>query len=356
MPTVTHVPAGTLPDGRRIGLWRLAVPPVTADLLDLGAGLHSLRCPDRSGRPGEVVVSPRDPADRLGAARYLGATIGRYANRIAGGALPTAVGVLPLDANERANTLHGGAGGFDVRVWSGQPVTDSGAAGVVFRLVSPAGDQGFPGELDVSVTYALSDAGELRIDYRATTDTRTVVNLTNHTYWNLAGDTGGTVLDHDLQVAADHYTRADAELLPLPGSPEPVAGTPFDLRSPRRIGEALEAPDEQIRLAGGGFDHNWALRAPGSGLPARAAVLAHHATGRVLECLTTQPGLQVYTGNHFDGSFRDLHGHPVRRHGGIALETQHFPDSPRRPDFPSTWLEPGEVHRSTTVYRFGLLR
>ncbi|NJP48421.1 aldose epimerase family protein [Actinacidiphila epipremni] len=355
MPTVTHSPAGTLPDGRLIRLWRLAAPGVTAEVLDLGASLHSLRCPDRTGRPDEVVVSPLDPADRLGAARYLGATIGRYANRIAGARLPTPDGLLPLDANERTHTLHGGTGGFDVRVWSAHPVAEGGAAGVVLRLVSPAGDQGFPGELHVSVTYSLSDAGELRIDYRATTDARTVVNLTNHTYWNLAGGTGATVLDHDLQVAADHYTRADAEMLPLPGPPEPVGGTPFDLTSPRRIGEALEVPDAQIRLAGGGFDHNWALGAAGSDVPARAAVLAHRPSGRLLECLTTQPGLQVYTGNHFDGSFLDRRGRPVRRHGGIALETQHFPDAPRRPDFPSTWLDPGEVHRSTTVYRFGVL-
>lgn len=355
MPTVTRLTPDSLPDGRTVGRWRLTAGGVTAELLDLGASLHSVRCPDREGRVAEVVVSPLALSDRFGSGRYLGATVGRYANRIEGGTLPTADGMLRLCANESGNTLHGGADGFDLRSWSARPAGDGSRAGVEFRLASPAGDQGFPGRLEASVTYTLGDGGDLRIDYHATTDARTVVNLTNHAYWNLAGGADATVFDHELQVEADHYTRVDPRLLPLPGPAPTVAGTPFDLREPRVLRRALDTTDEQVRLAGGGFDHNWVLRARTPGTVAPAALLTHAGTGRRMECLTTEPGLQVYTGNHFDGSFLDLRRRAVARHGGIALETQHFPDSPHRPDFPSTWLEPGDVHRSTTVYRFGLL-
>ena len=356
MPTATPSPARILPDGRTVGRWRLTAEQVTVDLLDLGASLHSVRCPDRRGRTADVVVSPHDIAERLGAARYLGATAGRYANRIGGAVLPGPGGPYRLDANEDGSTLHGGAGGFDNRTWSARPAGDGSRAGVEFRLTSPAGDQGFPGTLEASVTYTLGGDGDLRIDYEATADAPTVVNLTNHAYWNLAPDTDSTVLDHELQVAADHYTRVDPRLLPLPGPPEPVGGTPFDLRDPRGLRTALQASDEQLRLGGGGFDHNWVLRARTPGTAAPAAVLRHAASGRQLECLTTEPGLQVYTGNHFDGSFRDRNYRPVVRHRGVALETQHFPDSPNRPDFPPTWLVPGEVYRSTTVYRFGVVQ
>ncbi|MFI1096638.1 aldose epimerase family protein [Streptomyces sp. NPDC020917] len=354
MPTVTPSIAATLPDGRTVRRWRLAAGRVTADVLDLGAALHSVRCPDRAGQVAEVLVSPLDIAERFGAARYFGATIGRYANRIGHARLPVPGGALRLDANENGNTLHGGADGFDLRSWSGRPAGDGSRAGVEFRLVSPAGDQGFPGTLEAAVTYTLGDEGDLRIDYRASTDALTVVNLTNHAYWNLSGGVEGTVLDHALQVAADRYTRVDADLLPVPETPRAVAGTPFDLTAPRTLRHVLDTDDEQVRLAGGGFDHNWVLGPGDPGAPATAARLVHSASGRRLECLTTEPGLQVYTGNAFDGSFPDLHGRPVAPYGGIALETQHFPDAPHRLDFPSTWLEPGGIYRSTTVYRLGV--
>jgi aldose 1-epimerase len=215
-------------------------------------------------------------------------------------------------------------------------------------LHSPDGDQGFPGSLTVEVTYLLDRDGELTITYRATTDSPTVVNLTNHAYFNLAG--GGTVLDHLLQVDADQYTPVDGELIPI-GPALPVAGTPFDLTETVLIGSRVSDEHSQIRRAGDGFDHNWVLR--GTGLR-RAAVLSHPASGRRLECLTTEPGLQIYTGNHFDGSLTGRSGHPYPKYAGIALETQHFPDSPNRPDFPSTVLRPGEEYRSTTVYRLSV--
>ncbi|WP_063762456.1 aldose epimerase family protein [Streptomyces sp. NRRL F-5123] len=354
MATVTRSAVGTLPGGRAVEHWLLEAGPVAVELLDFGASLHSVRCPDRAGRIGEVVVSPLRVSDRFGAARYFGATVGRYANRIGGAVLRLEDRTQALSANEGGNTLHGGTEGFDLRSWSARPVGDGPRAGVEFRLTSPAGDQGFPGRLEATVTYTLGDEGDLTIDYGATSDAVTVVNLTNHAYWNLAADADRTVLDHELQVGADRYIRVDPGLLPLLGPSEPVERTPFDLREPRKLRTALAAADEQTRMAGGGFDHNWVLRPRTPGTTVSAAVLSHPASGRRLECLTTEPGIQVYTGNHFDGSVTDLHGRPVPRFGGVALETQHFPDAPNRPDYPSPWLRPGDVHRSTTVYRFGI--
>ncbi|MFI0901719.1 aldose epimerase family protein [Streptomyces sp. NPDC020983] len=355
MPTVTRSAVGTLPGGRTVEHWLLTAGPFAVEVLDLGASLHSVRCPDRAGRIGEVVVSPLSVPDRFGAARYLGATVGRYANRIGGARLRFRDRTQVLSANENGNTLHGGADGFDLRAWSARPAGDANRAGIEFRLVSPAGDQGFPGRLEATVTYTLGDGGDLAIDYAATSDAVTVVNLTNHAYWNLAGDAEHTVLDHELQVDADHYTPVGPDLLPLPGPPEPVDATPFDLREPTPLRAAPATGDERIRMAGGGFDHNWVLRPRTPGTTASAAVLSHPASGRRLECLTTEPGIQVYTGNHFDGSVTGLNGRPVQRFGGVALETQHFPDAPNRPDYPSPWLSPGEVYRSTTVYRLGIM-
>jgi aldose 1-epimerase len=352
MPTVSCTVAGTLPDGRPVHRWHLATAGgISVDTLTLGASLHSVRCPDAQGHLAEVVLSPPRLADKLGPARYLGATIGRYANRIAHGRLPTPDGTVRLRPNEGDHTLHGGPEGFDTRLWAADAPSDGDRAAVRFRLLSPDGDQGFPGNLEATVTYALSEQGELRIDYEATSDSPTAVNLTNHAYWNLAGGVEDTVLGHELWVSADHYTPVDAGLIPLPGPPEEVAGTPFDLREPRRLGDALGVADEQLGLAGG-FDHNWVLRPPEAQGLALAAVLSHPGSGRRLECLTTEPGIQVYTGNHFSGGGPEASGFAPVKHGAVALETQHFPDSPGRPDYPSTWLRPGESYRSTTVYRF----
>lgn len=347
--TVTQETATELPDGRRITRWTFGSPDrVTAEVLNLGARLQALHAPDRDGRRANVVLGGESAADLLGAGAFFGATVGRYANRIAGGTLPLDGTTHRLATQPDGHTLHGGPDGFAARLWDGVPVRAGRRAGVRLRLHSPDGDQGFPGALTAEVTYLLDPDGELSLTYRATADAPTVVNLTNHMYLNLAGEGCGTVLDHLLRVDAARYTPVDGELIPL-GPAEPVTGTPFDLREPHAIGARLTGEHPQIRRAGDGFDHNWVL--DGTGLRT-AAVLSHPASGRHVECLTTEPGLQVYTGNHFDGSLTGRSGRPYVAYAGIALETQHFPDSPHRPEYPSTLLRPGQEYRSTTVYRF----
>jgi aldose 1-epimerase len=326
---------------------------VSAQVLTLGATLSALRVPDRRGRPVNVVLSATDPAQLLIQARYFGATVGRFANRIAGGRLPVDGTEHRLSRNENGrHTLHGGADGFDNRIWESRAVREAHRTGVEFRLHSAHDDQGFPGELDVSVTYTLDPDGALAITYQALATAPTVINLTNHTYFNLAGEGNGDVLDHLLQIEADYYSPVDQDLIPLPGPPAPVAGTPFDFTAPRLLGQSIGADDPQLHLAAGGYDHNWLLREGVTLSPRSAATLWHPPSGRRLKCLTTEPGLQVYAGTQFDGSVRGPSGRPYLPFAGVALETQHFPDSPNRPDFPSTMLYPGQVYRSTTVYQF----
>ncbi|MEU6970365.1 aldose epimerase family protein [Kitasatospora aureofaciens] len=347
--TVSQGVAATLPDGRSVTRWTIASPSgVRAEVLSLGARLQALYVPDREGRRANVVLGCERAGDLLGEGAYFGATIGRYANRIADGVLPLDGTTHRLTTQPTGHTLHGGRDGFATRLWDGVPVRDGRRAGVRLRLHSPDGDQGFPGALTVETTYLLDPAGRLCIGYRATTDAPTVVNLTNHAYFNLAGEGNGTVLDHLLRVEARGYLPVDAELIPI-GPAARVLGTPFDLREDRRIGDRVVDGDQQIRQAGAGFDHNWVL--DGNGLRP-AAVLSHPASGRRVECLTTEPGLQVYTGNHFDGTLRGPSGRPYGTYAGVALETQHFPDSPNHPEYPSTVLRPGEEFRSMTVYRF----
>ncbi|MFJ8624951.1 aldose epimerase family protein [Kitasatospora sp. NPDC093550] len=347
--TVCQKVAAVLPDGRPVTQWTIgSAEGPTAEVLSLGARLHALHAPDRHGRRANVVLGCEDVEDLLGGAAYFGATVGRYANRIADGRLPLGGTTHRLTTQPGGHTLHGGTDGFATRLWEGVPVREGRRAGVRLRLHSPDGDQGFPGAVDAEVTYLLDPAGALWIGYRATTDAPTVVNLTNHAYFNLAGEGSGTVLDHLLRVNAPGYLPVDADLIPL-GPVARVAGTPFDLREAAVLGERVADPDPQIRGAGGGFDHNWVLA--GNGFR-RAAVLSHPASGRRVECLTTEPGIQVYTGNHFDGSLTGRSGRPYHAYAGIALETQHFPDSPNRPEYPSTVLRPDEEFRSTTVYCF----
>ncbi|MFC1415014.1 aldose epimerase family protein [Streptacidiphilus sp. N1-12] len=342
-----------LPDGRQVDRWTFSGGGVSAQMLTLGATLSALQVPDRRGRPANVVLSAADPAQLLAQARYFGATVGRYANRIAGGRLPVGGTEHRLSRNENGrHTLHGGAEGFDTRLWESRAVRESHRTGVEFRLHSAHDDQGFPGELDVTVTYALDPGGALAIIYQAVATAPTVINLTNHAYFNLAGEGSGDVLDHLLRIEADHYSPVDQDLIPLPGPPARVAGTPFDFTAPRPLGRSIGSDDPQLQLTAGSYDHNWLLREGTTRIPRPAATLWHPASGRRLKCLTTEPGLQVYTGTHFDGSVRGPSGRPYLPFAGVALETQHFPDSPNRPDFPSTVLQPGRTYRSTTVYRF----
>ena len=340
---------GTLPDGSPVHRWTFADGTgLAASVLTQGAILQALHVPDTSGRPANVVLGHRDLAGYLGRAPYFGATIGRYGNRIADGRfrLDGRTHRVPLSDQPRPNALHGGTAGFDTLRWTAEPVD----GGVELTLLSPDGDQGFPGALRASVTYTL-EAGRLRIDYRAETDAPTVVNLTNHSYLNLAGEGADSVLDHELTLAAAAYLPVDADLRPLGGGPAPVAGTPFDFTSARPLGERIGTDDEQLGLAGG-YDHCWALDGGRTSNPRPVAVLRHPASGRALTLSTTEPGIQVYTGNTLDGSFTGPSGRPYGPHAGVALETQHFPDSPNRPDYPSTVLRPGEQYRSTTVFDF----
>ncbi|HJD85127.1 aldose epimerase family protein [Kitasatospora aureofaciens] len=339
--------------GAAIQRWTLTAGPYEASVLTLGATLHTLSGPDRSGRTAQLLLSTDELAQILGPARHYGAVVGRYANRIDGSSVTIDGQNHPLAPTGGGMTIHGGPDGFAQRMWAAEPVE----GGVLLRLHSPDGDQGFPGALDVTVSYTLSYApgagGELVIDYRAVTNKPTVVNLTNHAYFNLAGEGSGDVLGHLLTLDADEYTPADERQIPY-GRTEPVAGTPFDFTVATPIGKSLH--DDHPQLAGpGGYDHNWALRArPAGGGPARAALLEDPVSGRTLEVLTTEPGLQVYTANKFQGAVTGASGVPYGPFAGIALETQHFPDSPHHPAFPSTELRPGEEFRSTTVLRLGV--
>jgi aldose 1-epimerase len=295
-------------------------------VLDLGGIAMALNAPDRQGRSANVLLGLPAPEDYTRPHPHFGALVGRYANRIAGGRFTLDGRSYQLPTNDGANTLHGGPQGFGRRTWTAEPLS---ASALQLHLVSEDGDQGFPGRLEAVVRYTLTPDMEWRIDYQARCDHPTVVNLTNHAYFNLAGT--GTILDHRLRIAAQRFCPVDAALIPL--GMERVAGTRFDFREPMTIGARL----------GDGYDHNWVLDGEGLRFAAR---LEDPASGRVMEVHTTEPGLQFYSGNFLDGRL----GHA--RHAGLCLETQHFPDSPNRPGFPSTVLRPGETFRSTTVYRF----
>ncbi|MFE2535922.1 aldose epimerase family protein [Streptomyces sp. NPDC059371] len=317
---------GTLSDGTPVHRWTLERAGVRVRVLTYGGIVQSAEVPDRDGRAVDVTLGfSALEGYTAHPAPYLGALVGRYANRI-GGARFTLEGVTHrLEPNNGPNSLHGGDGGFDKRVWDAEPLEH----GVRLSRVSPDGEEGFPGRLEVSAAYTLDERGALRIAYEAVTDAPTVVNLTNHTYWNLAGS--GSALGHELRLDASGLTRVDDNLIPT-GELDPVEGTRFDFREPRKTGA--------------GYDHNYVLDKGLTADPVEVAELYDPASGRVLTVATTEPGLQLYTADHL--------GEPFAPNDGIALETQHFPDSPNRPDFPSTELRPGAVYRSQTVYGFSV--
>ncbi len=320
---------------------------VEAEVISLGATLRSLCVPRTNGAPVDVVLGPDRIEDYLQGSDCFGSIVGRYANRIARGELTIAPRVYRLSINSPPHCEHGGEDGFHRRIW--QLSSSATLPSVECRLISPDGDQGFPGELDVTVRYTLSDANELRIDYRAVALARTVVNLTNHTYWNLGGH--GSALGARLRIDADHFLPVDDTLLPT-GELRAVAGTAFDFRVSRPLAlSPSDARDPQIRIAGG-YDHCFILRGGASELRP-VAVLCDGSSGRSVEILTTEPGLQVYTGNALSPNVLGKRNWRYLPGDGVALETQHFPDSPNHPEFPSTWLEPGEVFSSATVYRLG---
>ena len=350
-------PAGESPDGPIERYTLRAGSGAAVSVLTYGAILQAARVPDRDGTLANVVLGFADAAGYLTDAYragnpYFGAIAGRYANRIAGARFTLDGEEHVLEANQGPHQLHGGPQGFDARVWDARPVEGDDEAAVALRLTSPDGDQGYPGQLAVDVVYTWTEAHELRIDYRARTDRPTVLNLTNHAYFNLAGDGAGSIEDHELQVHASHYTPADADQLPT-GEVATVEDTPLDFRAPRRLGDRLRDPHPQL-VAARGYDHNLVLdgKRPGDGEPEPAAVLRDPASGRELEVLTTEPGVQLYTGNFLDGSLVGAAGKAYRQGDGVCLETQHFPNSPNVPAFPSTVLRPGEAFASRTVLRF----
>ncbi|MFF9647259.1 aldose epimerase family protein [Kitasatospora aureofaciens] len=341
---------GSIADGRPVDAWLLQVGGVRAEILTYGGILHSLHVPDAAGRRDSVVLNLPTLEEYTHTSPYLGALVGRYANRIAGGCFTLDGRVIRLPTNDRGHTLHGGPDGFDRRIWHAEPVRLPGRAAIRLNLHSPAGDMGFPGAVEVSCRYSLDAAATLRLDYCATTDAPTPVNLTNHAYFNLSGRSGGSVLGHILTLDGDGYLPTTPDGIPY-GPITPVAGTPFDFRTPHPLGSRIRMNDPQLRAAGG-YDHCWVLAPGPRGALRRAARLADPGSGRLMEVWTTEPGLQVYTGNMLDGSLAGLDGKPYRRHSAICLETQHYPDSPNRPEYPDTVLRPGVTHRSATEYRF----
>jgi aldose 1-epimerase len=338
---------GSTPDGALVDLHVLEHEGIDAAIMTYGARLTSLRTPDRYGKMEDVILkySVLDSylADR---SCYLGAIVGRYANRIASGRISIGDRTYQALTNERGNAVNGGKVGFDQQVWSARPL----CSGVELTLTSPDGDQGFPGNLNVRVRYTIS-ANALRIDYFCSTDQTTVVNLTNHTYFNLSGSSDTTILDDELTIAADRFTPINSALLPT-GTLSSVEGTPFDFRSKTVIGARLGDRHEQLEIAGG-YDHNFVLNGAAGELRP-VALLYSPVSGRTLRVFTTEPGLQFNTGHFLDnqqyGKASEGHG----RHTGLCLETQHFPDSPHHPSFPSTELRPGYVRRSTTIFEFSV--
>ncbi|HTY94530.1 MAG TPA: aldose epimerase family protein [Steroidobacteraceae bacterium] len=327
---------------------------VSARIISYGATLQSLMAPDRQGRLADVALGYDDLGGYLQHPNYWGGTIGRFANRIGGGRFTLDGHAYQLVRNDKANALHGGAKGFDKQLWQISSVREGPVASVVLTLTSPAGDQGYPGTVKVSQTYSLDESGALTLDYTATTDAPTIINLTNHSIFNMAGE--GSVhgiLDQRLTIPASHYTPVDSGLIPT-GHLQPVAGSVFDFSHGRIIGEGIrDGRDAQI-VVGRGYDHNFALDAGLTAEPKLAARLEDPLSGRVLEVFSTEPGLQVYTGNFLDGTLVGKHGHLYRMGDGIALEPQKFPDAPNHPGFVSARLDPGSTYHHRMILRLSV--
>jgi aldose 1-epimerase len=338
---------GKTPEGDSVELYTLSnAKGVEARIATYGGIVASLKVPDRAGSIGDVVAGFDNLEGYLKPPPYFGAIIGRYGNRIGGARFSLNGLEYTLAKNDGPNHLHGGVRGFDKRVWTARPLSPQS---LELAYLSKDGEEGFPGNLTATVTYTLTDANELKIEYSATTDKETVVNLTNHSYFNLAGE--GDILGHQVVIHADRFTPVDKGLIPT-GELQSVAGTPFDFRVGNTIGERIEQKDEQL-IFGRGYDHNWVLNRAGSGLES-AAKVTDPKSGRVLEVLTTEPGLQFYTGNFLDGALQGK-GRVYTRRSAFCMETQHFPDSPNKPGFPSTILKPGGRYQTTTVFRFSTM-
>lgn len=355
--TAERTEIGKLADGRTVETITLANDTgVKARIISYGATLQALEAPDRAGTLADIILGYDDLAGYVDKPNYFGVTVGRYANRIAGGRFTLDGRPYQLPLNNGANSLHGGTEGFDKRLWTIASVRNGSTASVTLTLTSPAGDQGYPGTLDVTVTYSLDEAGALTIDFGAKTDAPTIVNMTNHAIFNLAGEGAPRgILDHKLTIAAQRYTPVNDALIPT-GELKPVAGGVFDFTRGRIIGEGIrDGRDPQI-VAGRGYDHNFVLDKGATGQPQLAARLEDPISGRVLEVLTTEPGVQVYTGNFLDGTLVGKHGHLYRMGDGIALEPQKFPDTPNHPAFGSARVDPGKPYHHRMIYRVSTTR
>ncbi|MET7903752.1 aldose epimerase family protein [Streptomyces sp. NPDC005355] len=341
---------GTLKDGTRVDRWTIENGRTRLKVLSYGGIVQTLEIPDRHGHRANVSLGFADLDSYVAHSPYFGALIGRYGNRIARGTFTLNGHKYRLPVNDGPNSLHGGDKGFDKHVWSVKPFHKGADVGLTLRRVSPDGEMGYPGTLTVRVDYTLTAAGDCRIDYEATTDKPTVVNLTNHTYFNLAGEGTGTVYDHRLRIAASRYTPVDKTLIPT-GELAKVAGTPFDFRRAKEIGRDIREAHPQVLYAQG-YDHNFVLDKGVTHRPENIVTVTEPGSGRVMRIATTEPGVQFYSGNFLTGTFAGTSGHVYRQSDGFCLETQHFPDSPNHPDFPSTVLRPGQTYRSSTVHSF----
>lgn len=348
-PTITRESFGTMPDGTAVDLYTFRNGRVEVRVTNLGATITAIRTPDRAGQMGDIVLGFDDFRGYLGNTPFFGVVVGRYGNRIAKGRFVLDGRAYTLARNNGENHLHGGLAGFDKKVWTPRVLEGPNGPSLELTYVSRDGEEGYPGTLTAHVTYTLTPANELAIAYAATTDRRTVVNLTNHSYFNLAGS--GDILAHEVTIDADRFTPVDSGLIPT-GELRPVAGTPFDFRTPTAVGARIEQADEQLRF-GNGYDHNWVLN-HAAGTMARAARVVDPASGRVLEVSTTEPGVQFYTGNFLDGTVAGKGGRAYQKRSALCLETQHFPDSPNHPAFPSTVLDPGATYATRTTFAFGV--
>jgi aldose 1-epimerase len=351
---VTVAPFGRMPDGKAVEVYTLRnARGMEVRAITYGAIIQSIRVPDRSARLGDVTLGYDSLPGYLTDSPYFGAVVGRYANRIARGRFTLGGRTYRLATNNGPNHLHGGVKGFDKVVWEAKSFQRGDTAGVEFQHTSPDGDEGYPGTLHVAVTYTLTPNNQIEVEYRAKTDRATPVNLSQHSYFNLAGEGSGDILGHILEVDADRYTPVDSTLIPT-GELASVRNTPFDFRTPTAIGARIDRPDPQLKY-GKGYDHNFVLNRSGTGL-VHAVRVEEPKTGRTLDISTTEPGLQFYSGNFLDGTIKGKAGHVYAHRSALVLETQHFPDSPNHPNFPSTILRPGKEYQSRTVFAFGVAR
>ena len=341
---------GKLPDGREVLQYTLENKSgVTVEIINYGATIRSLRVPDRNGRMGDVVLGYDSVQGYIDGTAYFGAIVGRYGNRIAKGKFQLDGREYQLTVNDGENHLHGGRAGFNKVLWEAHVLAGTSEPSVELQYISPDGEEGYPGNVVLKVRYTLTDNNELRVDYEGKTDRPTLLNPTQHSYFNLSGTFTDTILGHQLMIESDSITPVDKGLIPT-GKLSRVAGTPMDFRTLTAIGARINDPDEQLTF-GQGYDHNWVLRS-GGGKVRKVAELYEPASGRLMAVLTDQPGLQFYSGNFLDGSAIGKGGVAYQHRTGLCLETQAYPDTPNRPQFPQVTLRPGQVYRQTTIYRF----